>query len=61
MFWMSRSHLLHVSEDVLTTVEDSSAFLGVQVEDEVGAVVRIAVFVPFGEGAAERYLNVLFC
>lgn len=41
-FW---SNLLHMAEDVLTTVEDTLSFLWVQVEDEVSGVVRIAVLI----------------
>lgn len=39
------SDLLHVTQDVLPTVEHSSALLGVQLVDEVGGEVLIAVLV----------------
>lgn len=39
-------NLLHVAQDVLTAVEDTLAFLRIQVENEVGGVVGIRVFVP---------------
>lgn len=38
--------LLHVTEDVLAAVEDAFSLLWVQVEDEVGGVVGIGVFIP---------------
>lgn len=40
------SDLLHVAEDVLPAVEDSSALLAVQLVDEVGGEVLVAVLVP---------------
>lgn len=38
--------LLHVSQDILAAVEDPLALFRVQVEDEVGGVVGIAVLIP---------------
>lgn len=40
------SDLLHVAEDVLPAVEDSSALLAVQLVDEVSGEVLVAVLVP---------------
>lgn len=41
--------LLHVAEDVLAAVKDAFALLRVQVEDEVGGVVGIGVFIPISK------------
>lgn len=41
--------LLHVTEDVLAAVKDAFALLRVQVEDEVGGVVGIGVFIPISK------------
>lgn len=41
--------LLHVAENILTAVEDTLALLWIQVEDEVGGVVGITVFIPVRE------------
>lgn len=38
--------LLHVAQDVLTAVEDTFAFLRIQVENEVSGVVGVRVFIP---------------
>lgn len=38
--------LLHVAQDVLTAVEDTLAFLRIQVENEVSGVVGVRVFIP---------------
>lgn len=40
------TNLLHVAQDVLTAVEDTLAFLRIQVENEVSGVVGIRVFIP---------------
>lgn len=37
--------LLHVTEDVLPAVEHSSSLLGVQLVDEVGGEVLVAVLI----------------
>lgn len=38
--------LLHVAQDVLTAVEDTLAFLRIQVENEVSGVVGVRVLIP---------------
>lgn len=43
------ANLLHVAEDVLAAVKDAFALLRVQVEDEVGGVVGIGVFIPISK------------
>lgn len=41
--------LLHVAENVLAAVEDTLALLRIQVENEVGGVVGVRVFIPVPE------------
>lgn len=38
--------LLHVAQDVLAAVEDTLAFLRIQVENEVSGVVGVRAFIP---------------
>lgn len=50
------TNLLHVSKDVLTTVENAFALLRVQVEDKVSGVVGITVFIPVVERTVTHFL-----
>lgn len=50
------TNLLHVSENVLTTVENPFALLWVQVEDEVSGVVGVTVLIPIVEQTDDRSL-----